>query len=186
MQGVALVESWRAIKRRFPHMPSGASVPVAATGAMLVLLYLPNYGVTYEQRMFEREPGMWDASYGSHQAALALNERVKDGEKTLVTPMHFYGNLLQQPCPIFVIYLKDMQVLVRSNNLSEAQFIDAVTNYDLDWAMVSPTPGRGEKQLIEPLMREYGLRPILLRHAVIFDTRSLKTARRPENEAPLP
>ena len=39
--------------------------------------------------------------------------------------------------------------------------------------MVSPEPGAGEKALIEPLVKGYGLRPIVLRQACIFNTTPL-------------
>ena len=48
--------------------------------------------------------------------------------------------------------------------------VDTVRQYRIDWAMVSPLPGVGEKALIEPLMRDYGLRPAVLRGGCIFKT----------------
>jgi hypothetical protein len=53
--------------------------------------------------------------------------------------------------------------------------VDTVRGYDVDWAMVSPSPDYAATNLFNPLARDYGLRPIVLRGSLIYRTTSLRT-----------
>ncbi|MFH0908094.1 MAG: hypothetical protein V1929_04970 [bacterium] len=182
LQGAAACEIWRRLQARFPGAMPGRLVPTAATVASAVLLAMPVAGRAYDSVMLEHEAGMWAASAMSREAAESMNRMVKEGQRALVTPMHYYENHFQWPCPIFVIYLKDMPVVVRPNNLTAQQFVETVRTYDVDWAMVSPTPDCAATNLAQTLARVHGLKPLILRGACIYHTTSLRApAQEPDN-----
>ncbi len=164
---------WTGLRRRFPRALPGRLVPAVAVAALVVVTLAPTLGQSYEDAMQARERGMWAAASYSREAAETLNRMVGEGERALVTPMHYYGERVNFPCPIFVIYLRDMPLLVRPFTMDVGPFVDDVRRHGIQWAMVSPEPGPGETALIEPLVNDYGLRPIVLRKACIFHTASL-------------
>lgn len=163
LQGLAL-HAWTRV------LPRG--VAIGTILAFLGITAYPLWARDYETHMREREPGMWDASYSSREAAQCLNERMPDNARVLVTPMHYYGPEVRQPCPIFVVYLKDVEVLVRANDLTADQFVSDVREFQLHGAMVSPPPERAA-DLLQPLAQVHGLKPVVLRNAVIYDTSKL-------------
>jgi 4-amino-4-deoxy-L-arabinose transferase-like glycosyltransferase len=177
LQGIGVYQVWRWLRGRFATLATTEPLaPALAAVAAAAITALPVFLSDYEQQMYAREPGMWDAAYSSRQAAVAMNERVQPGESALITPMHYYEGLYKEPCPIFVIYLKDMPVVVRPFDLTASDVVHAVRDYRLRWAMVSPEPGRAERELIGPLMRDFALNPVVLHKALIYDTRSLLDA----------
>lgn len=149
---------------------------LAAGAAMLMAFLLTTQSLqalSYEDRMFRMEPGMSWAATCSREAAMKLNALVKPGERVIVTPMHYYPAAVQVPCPIFVHYLKEMEVVVKPNTISQSELVDAVMEYETDWAMVSPPPLGASERLLTPLARHHGLPHWILKGAVIFKTTNL-------------
>jgi hypothetical protein len=126
----------------------------------------------YEEYLRREDPGMWWGARASREAALALNDRVQDGERALVTPMHYWAEDIRIPCPIFVYYLESMPVLVL-DPVSAADLVAAVRSNRLQWAMLSPKPGEQEMRWMRPLVREHGLQPVALQGAYIVDVSPL-------------
>lgn len=184
LQGLAADRIWAWIRPRL------ATRRIPATGLAVgaaALIAFPVFRHDYDKHMQAREFGMWDASYTSREAAEALNIRVREGENVLVSTMYYYGESIQSPCPIFVIYLKDMPVLVRPfGYLTASNMVDTVRGYDIDWAMLSPRPGEQADALIQQLYRDHGLRPKPFRGVLIYRTSSLRTAKPAAAAAPTP
>jgi 4-amino-4-deoxy-L-arabinose transferase-like glycosyltransferase len=128
---------------------------------------------SYESVMRRQYYWMWWGSYNSREAAIRMNGLVQDGQRVLITPMSYWASGNRRPCAIFVSYLKPMQLVIRKFDTPMEGFVEAIREHKLDWIMISPMPGVGEKAVIEPMMQRYGLRPILLRGACIFKTDSI-------------
>jgi hypothetical protein len=142
----------------------GAAV-LAAQGLCLAPL-------SFEGYMREQESRMWWSAAASREVAQTLNRVVGEDERVLITPM-FYNGAIPYPCPIFVVYLKDVPVLVRPNTLDAGQLVEIVRANRLHWAMVSAPPDTAAHDLVLPLARTHGLRPIALRGALLFRTSAL-------------
>jgi 4-amino-4-deoxy-L-arabinose transferase-like glycosyltransferase len=128
----------------------------------------------YEAELRQREWGLWWGSATSRATAQRLNELVKDEERVLITPMFYWAVSKHLPCVLFVYYLKPgIPVVVRPYDLTLEEFVNTVREFKLHWAMISPDPRVGEKQLIHPLIIQYGLKPYWNSGAVIFRTDSL-------------
>lgn len=128
----------------------------------------------YESELRRREWGLWWGAVTSRATAWRLNELVKDDERVLITPMFYWTVSKDLPCVLFVYYLRPgMPVVVRPYNLTVDEFVGVVREFKLHWAMVSPDPREGEKNLIHPLITQYGLKPYWNRGACIFRTDSL-------------
>ena len=173
LQAVGAIGIWGWIRQYAPAAAvRGRWVPAAVAVFALGIFALPVFEKSYEEFMRDREPGMWDAAFSSREAAVALNELAGDADRALITPMHYYGEEVKVPCPIFTVYLKPLAVRVEPNDLDAGALVDSVRAFNLSWAMVSPPPGSSQK-LLRPLVNEYHLRPRILRNAVIFDTKPL-------------
>lgn len=132
-------------------------------------------GADFERGLEEREWGLYWGSAASRAAALRLNELVKEGDTVLITPMFYWQVPRQIPCPIFVHYLKkDIPVIVRRNDIPLDALLESIRKYEVDWALVSPEMGIGEKEIIHPLMKDYGLYPMQVGGACIFKTDSIR------------
>jgi len=131
------------------------------------------WGRDYEVTMGGYDKNLlWGAS-SSRNTARMMNRLVRANEKALMTPMHYWSDQNLAPCPIFVYYLKDIPVVVRPFTMTPEDFERYVMTYELDWAMLSPEPGVGEKALIEPIIRKHHINPLLMKGACIFHTTSI-------------
>ena len=150
-----------------PVRTAAFRVLLAAVAALFVLNV---YHTDYEAYLCLQDKPLWWGTTASREMAQACNQRVRPDDRLLITPMYYWEDPKPKPCPIFAYYLDDVGVLVRPGDINVSNFVDAVRQYKINWAMVSPMPGVGEKALIEPLIRDYGLQPILLRGGCIFKT----------------
>lgn len=172
----------RALRRTFQRVPAlGARGPVLLAGALAALLawgFVWNaWGRDYDTELRKREEPLWWGASASREAALTLNRLVQDGQKVLITPMHYWLGEKPIPCAIFTCYLKDMPVAVRPYDLTADDFVAAVKEYGLDWAMVSPDPAVAEEQLFEPLRKRYRLEPLRLQGTCVYRTERIHRAR---------
>lgn len=144
------------------------------------------WGRDYERYLYAQDGGIWWGAAASRQAAERINGSVKDGQKALITPMSYWQYRDKEPCPIFVYYLKDIPVLVRPYDLSAQELVEAVREYQLDWAMVSPEGSVARAALLEPLIRDCGVLPVFLQGTCIFRTDSIykKEANPPSESRP--
>ena len=157
------------------RLPRLVSVwPRVISGAMVVAFVIPivmgGWGADYEKYLQKQYYWMWWGADTSRAAARMMNRVVKNGERVLITPMFYWDRLPPKPCAIFVYYLKPMPAILRRFDTPFDSLIADIRKYQIDWIMISPPPGIGENALIRPMMRKYGLNPLLLRGACIFKT----------------
>jgi 4-amino-4-deoxy-L-arabinose transferase-like glycosyltransferase len=156
---------------------------IAAALAVVSRLTSEVWSRDYERYLFLQDGGIWWGAAASRQAAVLMNGLVQDGQKALITPMSYWQYRDKEPCPIFAYYLKDTPVIVRPYDVPAEDFVGVVKKYKIDWAMVSPEGQAGQKALLDPLARQYRLRPVFLRGACIFKTDSIyKEDVRPHSE----
>jgi hypothetical protein len=177
MQGVlSAVRPWLD-RLSAKHVWTGRDCPgwAAAALALAVVVYsvAGAWGRDYERTLYEQDGGIWWGAAASRQAAVTLNGVVKKDQKVLITPMSYWQYRDKEPCPVFTYYLKDVPVLVRPFDLSAQELVEAVREYRLDWAMVSPEGPAARSALIQPLVRDFGLTPLFLNGACVFKTDSM-------------
>lgn len=151
-----------------PGWPRAASAAVAAAVALPVVI--GGWNADYEQYLRKQSYWTWWGANNSRNAALMMNRLVKDGERILITPMHYWALPRSEPCAIFIYYLNPAPVILRRIDTPLHALLADIRNHRIDWIMISPLPGVGEKAVIEPIMRQYGLHPLLLLGACIFKT----------------
>ena len=135
----------------------------------------------YEEVFQEVAVGQWRGASHSHRTAELMNGLVKDGDRMLLTSFHYWRNLpAGHPCAVFSYYFRrDAEVLVRSHQRRFGQVCEDIRKYRLDWAVLSPEPGRAAKEIIEGFSGALGLPTYPLPRAVVFRTSSLYTKRQP-------
>lgn len=193
LQALGLVAVLRGLPRWLPQAPRAvvrgvAAMIVAVTAAVLTV---PRLGDSYEALAGRQSPILLTGARLSAQAATAMNFLVHDGERVLLTPMNYWNmGPAPAPCPIFVYYFRPAPVVVRPNTLSAAELAGTVRDYQIDWAMLSPAPGAGERDLLLPLVRDFGLRPAYRTGVCVFRTtplwRQASPAASPEAAPPRP
>ena len=189
MAGI-LRAAWNALSmigKKWPSIGIGWPRWAVIATALAVISQLTSavWSRDYERYLFMQDAGIWWGATASRQAAVMMNGLVKDGQKSLITPLSYWQYGDQEPCPIFAYYLKEMPVIVRPYTMPAADFVSAVKKYKIDWAMVSPEGRAGQKALLDPLVRQYPLRPIFLRGACILQTDSIyKEDISPHSEPP--
>lgn len=179
LQAVAVCWVISLVRERFKGaagLALAAAISLAVVGSALRQAEDRSYDAAMRRQYY----WMWWGSYNSREAALRLNGLVQEGQRVLITPMSYWANSNRRPCAIFVWYLKPMPLVIRRYDTPVKGLVEAICEHKLDWIMISPIPGIGEKAVIEPLMRQYGLRPILLRGSCIFKTDSIYKAQADE------
>lgn len=182
LQGVGIQALLTVVQSRLDRLSTkrawmGPVCPKCAVVA--IALAVASYSVAgvlgrdYERTLYAQDGGIWWGAQASRQAAMMVNGVARAGQKVLITPMSYWQYRDKEPCPIFVYYLNDIPVLVRPYNLSAQDLVDAVREYHLDWAMVSPEGVAGLRALLQPLVRDYGVSPMFLQGACIFKTDSI-------------
>ncbi|MFH0953521.1 MAG: glycosyltransferase family 39 protein [Verrucomicrobiota bacterium] len=178
LQGVGADGLVRALRSLFERTPAlGRAGPRLLAGGLAILVawaFVWNaWGRDYEESLRQREWPIWWGSYASREAALTLNRLAREGDRVLVTPMHYWLGEKPIPCAIFVYYLGGFSVVVRPYDLSADDLVAAVKEHKLDWAMVSPDPVEAEQKLLGPLRKKYGLEPLSLQGACIYKTEGI-------------
>lgn len=175
LEGAGLQALMAAVRSRVPAKRAFLGKATMTTLGLAAVLYSVSgvWGRDYERTLFEQDGGIWWGAEASHEAAVMVKGLAKEDQRVLITPMSFWEFRDKEPCPIFVYYLGDVPVLVRPFNLSAQEFVDAVKKYQIDWAMVSPEGPAAAQALLEPLKRDYGLRPVYLRGACVLKTDSI-------------
>ena len=133
-------------------------------------IVIGGWGADYEAYFRKQAYWTWWGANNSRNAALMMNRVVKSGERILITPMYYWDRPHPEPCAVFVYYLNPMSVILRRIDTPVDALIAAIREHQIDWIMISPVPGVGEKAVIEPIMQQFGLNPILLTGACIFKT----------------
>lgn len=169
----------RRFTLRHPRLASVGPrvIPGAVAAAFIIPIVMGGWGADYEKYLQKQYYWMWWGADNSRAAAQVMNRVVKTGERVLITPMFYWACQPPKPCAIFVYYLKPMPAILRRFDTPFDSLIADIRKHRIDWIMISPPPGIGESAMIQPMMRKYGLNPLLLRGACIFKTdRIYKTA----------
>ncbi len=136
----------------------------------------------YEKFMQRQDYGTWRGANASRAAALELKSRLRPGQRVLVTPMWYWTDVQQGICPIFTCYLGNpfspeiLHLVYGPTTMTAEKFVKTVREKNIAWAMLAPPPGDGEKQLLQPLIRAYHLKPIIPDGQMncLFDVRPLR------------
>ncbi|MBN1673866.1 MAG: glycosyltransferase family 39 protein [Kiritimatiellae bacterium] len=152
------------------------TVPGGVAALIIAGTLLPAYArCDYEAVLRRADPSaVWGAN-ASREAAAALNGLVREGERTLITSFFFWrgSHIPKYPDPIFAYYLKDMPLVIRSYDTPYESLVADIRTHRLDWAMLSPVPGGGEKEVVHRFIDVFGLRPLVLTGACVFRTKSI-------------
>jgi hypothetical protein len=187
LQGLALVSLLRALPRWLPERPRLAWLLGAAVTAATVIVFLsPRLADSYEALAARQERNLLTGSQTSALAARVMNTLVQDDDRVLLTPMHYWHLKEVVPCPIFAYYFRPVQVVVRPFDLTYAEFADTVRKYRIHWAMLSPPPDPGVRELLNPIVQRLGLRPVFNAGVCVFHTTPLwqpQEAKKGEPEA---
>lgn len=115
----------------------------------------------------------WGAQ-SSREAAEAVNSRIRPGERLLITRFAYWGtDEIRMPCPVFAYYLKNVPVFLESFRSSPAQLVDSIRRNRIAWALLSPPRDKAGEELVLAMIQQYGLKPVALQGAVLFNTSSL-------------
>lgn len=144
----------------------------------VVLVYVSVVSVMfrrYEDVLKATDYRAWWGAHASREAAQALNRLVGRGERALVTSFYYWRNSRAPgvPDPMFAYYSRDIPMVIRSYDATFDALVQAVREYRLDWALLSPVPGEGESGVLIPFIQTFGLRPLLLTGACVFRTKSV-------------
>lgn len=171
LQGLALVSLLRALPRGWPERPRLTGLLGAAVTAATVIGFLfPRLADSYEALAARQERDLLNGAQTSARAAQVMNTLVHDGDRVLLTPMHYWRLKETVPCPIFIYYFRPAPVVVRPLDLGYADFVDTVRQYQIHWAMLSPPPGTGVRDLLQPIVQRLGLRPVFNSGVCVFHT----------------
>lgn len=149
-----------------------------STGVALAIILLSLafvYGRDYETVLRKVDAGQWYGASCSREAAETLNRLVRDDERVLLTSFHYWKGINPgDPCAVFSYYYERKGgVLVRSHEARFGELLKEIKSYKLDWALLSPEPGKAEFDLFGGFMTTLKLHPCKLRKAYIFRTQEL-------------
>lgn len=181
LEALGLYGAWTLLAAASARVGWGPSVArVLAVAGLLALSArsaIHFRRTTYEDLLRAQDPGWAWGARASRQAAQTLNALAGAGQRALITPAYYWHDQNLLPDAVFVYYLEDIPVVVRPFTITPDELVETVRKYRLDWAVVSPEPGEGERRLAVPLFQKFGLRPIVLEGAYLFKTTSLYSER---------
>jgi len=168
LQAVAVAAVFAAL-RRLPKMGRMAGVVFGIV--VLVLQVYPTMTQAYETRMKQVAEDQWRGARRSREAAMAVNDRIGVEDQLLVTSFHYWQGLSSgAPCAVFTYYLRpNIPVLLRPSDAGFASLMRDVRNYDIDWALLSPTPGPQAQEVIGGFVKAMGITPVRLEGAFLFE-----------------
>lgn len=175
LQGTACDWLWRLpLPGRFGRRGLLSFAALAVLAAALVRF-------DYARFMQRQDLGMWRGSNASRSAAAVLARLAVPGQRILVTPMWYWTEEQAATCPIFLCYLDSLgrhaglELFAAANSIAAPEFVEIVRAHRIDFALVAPPPGDGERRLLRPLVDEFHLAPIVPDGNMncIFDVRPL-------------
>ena len=176
----AMISLANRISQKSLRSISQSNAPVVMASALLVVVVLFATSVLVVRRDYESvlkqiDEGQWAGASYSREAAEAMNERCKDGERALIESFHYWREIPPgHPCPIFACYFrKKVDVLIRPHDAPFSELVADIEKHRLDWALLSPEPGSHEYEVFSGFERTLGLRPISMRQARLYRTSSL-------------
>jgi len=144
--------------------------------ALLVVLFLCRvHGRDYETVLRAVDKGQWRGAASSREAARETLRRMNGGDRALVTSFHYWRGLPPgHPCPVFASYFgAGHEVLLRPHTRPFQALVRDIRTHRLDWALVSPEPGPAADAVVTGFSRTFGIRPVVLRGALLFHTAPL-------------
>jgi hypothetical protein len=179
LQAVGVTRVVAAVKAKRGNSPSrnklAESVPVFVTICVIVLASSYLYIRHYEDVLKKVSESMWIGSSYSRESADAVNEHATSEDRVLVTSFYYWHNIdPREVCPVFVYYLStDPAVLPVPRGQSFEKLVEAVKRNEIDWALLSPSPGENARDVFGGFVDKLGLEPHKVRGAWLFDTTSL-------------
>jgi len=145
---------------------------VVSVLAVLAMAVLADHD--YASRQKDIGFGQWWGADASRQSAETINRLASPHHRLLITRFAYWGeDDTRMPCPVFAYYLKNIPVKLESFRIAPVELIATVRTNKIDWALLSPPPASGVTNLLNPLIRDYGLSPIVLKGSVLFRTTQL-------------
>ncbi|MFH0909348.1 MAG: glycosyltransferase family 39 protein [bacterium] len=176
LQAGGLCALWRGVSARL-ETRTGAGILLSACLA-LALTGAAWLARDYDRMLLKLVPEQQHGAVMSRRIAETMNGLVNPGDSVLITSFHYWTGLPPgQPCAVFTYYFsksRDVDVLIRPHTARGQDLADDVIRYEIDWAILSPPQGDPERDVFGCFAGTYGLLPIQLDGAWIFDTRSLR------------
>ena len=149
----------------------------AAFSALLAMsCVVPVARRDYDATLEEVDAGQLRGARFSYEAAQAMNARVNDNDRILLTSFYYWqGVPPTHACPVFAYYfIRNPEVLMRSHLASFADLHADIVRYGIDWALLSPPPGPHAQAVFRGFTQDLGLPPHPLGATAIFHTTPLK------------
>ncbi|MDD5522881.1 MAG: glycosyltransferase family 39 protein [Kiritimatiellae bacterium] len=129
----------------------------------------------YECMLQQIDAGQWRGAFYSREAARQMNQLVQPGERVLITSFHYWKGLgIGHACPVFAYYFSNnIEVLLRPHERLFPELEKDIRKYRIDWALLSPEPGRMEQEIYSGFAGKYKLMPRIQEKFMIFKTTSI-------------
>jgi len=146
--------------------------PALVSVCVVVLALVFSVRRDYESALRATSEDQWRGASYSREAAVAMNELCRDGERALLTSFHYWKGVPPgHPCPVFAYYfVRNVEVLIRPHTRSFADLAQDVREYRLDWALLSPEPGPAEYEVFGGFEKQLKLTPRPLPQARLYQT----------------
>lgn len=180
---MAIMAAVNRIGDRFLRSSSQRNTAAAMATSILVVVVLCATVFLVVRRDYESvlkriDEGQWSGASFSREAAEAMNDHCKDGERALIESFHYWRELPPgHPCPVFACYFqRKVDVLIRSHETPFSELAADIAKYHLDWALLSPDPGPHEYNVFSGFEQTLGLTPLPMRKARLYHTASMYKA----------
>ena len=147
----------------------------AAAGVLVFAALFLACRLDYDRLLELTAPGQKRGAEWSLEAAQAMNAVTRPEHRVLLTSFYYWKNILPgQACPVFAHYYRGgAEILMRPHQAAFEQLHNDLIEYDIDWALLSPLPGRHEHEIFGGFVEQLKLQPIKLSRAWLFRTDKL-------------
>ncbi len=127
---------------------------------------------SYQQYHMETCPNGWPGAASSKALACYLNERMKDGDRLMITEFAYWS---MPVCAVFYYYWKGCPVLVIKGEQKPENVIKEITMNKISWFVIvdSPHPTLNFHPLVEDMKKTILGTPVTVGWAYVWDTRAL-------------
>ena len=151
-------------------------VAIASAVIAACLLALPAFNHSHEMMLRQVSPDQYRGATRSRSIAQSANQLVTDNDRVLLTSFHYWKGVVPgQACPVFTYYFERRpSVMVVPHEAPFEVMVQLISEYELNWAIVSPAPGDAEKDVLGGFISDAGLTPANMgSYACIFNTTEL-------------
>ncbi len=171
IQAVGLESSLRVLAA---HTKRSITVGLAGLAAA-ALIALPAFSHSHESMLMEVSPDQHRGATRSRHTARAASSLITNDDRVLLSSFHYWKGVVPgQMCPVFTCYFESRPaILPVPHEAAFEQIVQLISEYDLNWAIVSPEPGANERDVLGGFISDAGLAPVNTGYACIFDTSPL-------------